>query len=65
MKCNEIRNLKPSIEYFDVLIKRSIERAKNTQFIPLKFEGTLQFKNKPLYDMLRQLSIQNQISQDP
>jgi hypothetical protein len=36
--------LEPSVEYFDHLIKRSIERAKSTQIKPLKFEETLRYK---------------------
>jgi hypothetical protein len=52
LKCNEIRKLEPSIEYFDDLIKGTIERAKNTHIKPLKFEDTLQYKNRELYDTL-------------
>ncbi|MDQ3972037.1 MAG: DNA primase noncatalytic subunit PriX [Thermoproteota archaeon] len=53
LKCNEIRKLDPSIVYFDELIKSAIERAENTHFKPLKFEETLRYKNKALYDILR------------
>jgi hypothetical protein len=41
--------LEQSIEYFDHLIKRSIERAKSTQIKPLKFEETLRYKNREVY----------------
>jgi hypothetical protein len=52
LRCSEIRKLEPSIEYFDDLIKGTIERAKNTHIKPLKFEDTLQYKNRELYDTL-------------
>jgi hypothetical protein len=53
LKCSEIRKLEPSIEYFDDLIKRSIEGIESTQIKPLKFEKTLRYKNKELYDVLK------------
>lgn len=53
LKCNEIRRLEPSIEYFEHLIKRSIKRTIGTQIKPLKFEETLWYKNRQLYSMLR------------
>jgi len=53
LKCNEIRKLEPSVQYFDALIKRSIERARNTRIKPLKFEETLHYKNEELYNMLQ------------
>jgi hypothetical protein len=52
LKCNEVKKVEPSIEYFDDLTKRSIERAKEKGIKPLKFEDTLQYKNKELYNML-------------
>jgi hypothetical protein len=51
-KCNEVKNLEPSIDYFDDLISKAIERARNTGIRPLKFEQTLKYKNKALYNML-------------
>jgi Primase X len=53
LKCNEINKLKPATVHFDDLIKKSIERARNTRIKPLKFEETLRYKNRELYDMLR------------
>jgi hypothetical protein len=46
LKCNEVRGLEPSLEYFDKLIRTSIERCRNDPKIkPLRFEKTLQYKN--------------------
>ncbi len=36
LKCNEVKNLEPSIDYFDDLIRKAIERARNTGIRPLK-----------------------------
>jgi hypothetical protein len=52
LKCNTVKELEPSISYFDDLINRAIERAKDTGIRPLKFEETLQYKNRELYNML-------------
>ena len=53
LNCNEIEKLKPSIEYFDDLIRKHIERARSTKIKPLKFEETLRYKNIELYNKLR------------
>lgn len=50
--CAKLKRLEPSVEYFDNLIKYSIERAKDTGFRPLKLQGTLQYKNKQLFELL-------------
>jgi hypothetical protein len=47
-----VKKLEPSINYFDDLINRSIKRAIETGVKPLKFEETLQHKNRELYDLL-------------
>jgi hypothetical protein len=52
-KCNTVKKLEPSPNYFDNLINRSIKRAKATGIKPLKFEETLQHKNRELYYLLR------------
>jgi Primase X len=52
LKCNNINALKPSIKDFDIIIKNAIKRAKVTGIKPLKFNDTLQFKNKKLYDII-------------
>jgi hypothetical protein len=46
-----VKELKPPISYFDYLINRATERAKDTGIRPLKFEETLQYKNRELYNM--------------
>ncbi|MGI8832967.1 MAG: DNA primase noncatalytic subunit PriX [Nitrososphaeraceae archaeon] len=53
LNCNEIESLKPSIEYFEDLIKTSLERVKKTRIKPLKFEETLRYKNMELYNILK------------
>jgi hypothetical protein len=52
LKCNQVKKLEPSLDYFDDLINRAIKRPKETGIKPLKFEDTLQYKNKELYEML-------------
>jgi Primase X len=52
LKCNLAKELEPSLNYFDDLINRAIQRAKETGIKPLKFEDTLQYKNRELYDLL-------------
>ena len=52
--CNEVKSLHPSIRFFEDLIKKSIQRARlNSEIKPMRFEGTLKFKNKELYQLLR------------
>jgi hypothetical protein len=46
------KKLEPSTNYFDNLTNRSIKRAKETGIKPLKFEETLQHKNRELYNLL-------------
>ena len=53
LNCNEVEKLKPCVEYFDDLIRKHIERTKNTKIKPLKFEETLRYKNKELYSILK------------
>lgn len=53
LNCNKVRRLEPSLEYFDDLIKKSLDRVKNTRIKPLKFEETLRFKNRELFGILR------------
>jgi hypothetical protein len=45
----------PSLDDFDIIIKRAITRAKLTRMRPLKFKETLQQKNKRLYQLLSSL----------
>lgn len=52
LKCNEAKNLECSLDHFDDVIRNAIKRAKHTGIKPLKFEETLQHKNKTLYNML-------------
>jgi Primase X len=52
LKCNLVKKLEPSLDYFDDLINRAIERAKETGIKPLKFEETLKYKNTELYNLL-------------
>jgi non-catalytic primase subunit PriX-like protein len=51
LKRNAVTKLELSINYFD-LINRAIKRAKETGIRSLKFEETLQYKNRELYDLL-------------
>jgi hypothetical protein len=53
LRCNKVKNLEPSIAYFDDLAMKAIQRARNSGIKPLKFQGTLMVKNKALYEMLR------------
>jgi Primase X len=53
LKCNLVKKLKPPLDYFNDLINRAIGRAKETGIKPLKFEHTLRYKNRELYNMLR------------
>ena len=55
LKCNDANPLKPSIRDFDNLIKNAIKRANYTGIKPLKFNDTLQYKNKELFDMILSL----------
>ncbi len=53
LKCSKVRNLEPSVAYFDGYTRKAIERARNSGIKSLKFEETLKVKNKALYEMLR------------
>jgi len=54
LKCNEMKNLHPSVRFFEDLIKKSIQRAQlNSEIKPMRFESTLKFKNSELYQLLR------------
>jgi hypothetical protein len=52
LNCNTVKKLEPSINYFDDLVNKAIRRAKETGIKPLRFEETLQHKNRELYDLL-------------
>ena len=54
LRWNEVKKIKPSIEYFDNLINRSSKRVRDTGIKPLKFDETLKYKNQKLYDLLVQ-----------
>jgi hypothetical protein len=56
LRCNEVKELEPSIEYFD-LINGSIKRVRDIGIKPLKFEETLRYKNQELYNLLRQSKV--------
>ena len=53
LKCSKVRNLEPSVAYFDDYTWKAIERAKRSGIKSLKFHGTLKVMNKALYEMLR------------
>jgi Primase X len=53
LRCNEVKELEPSVGYFDELINKAIKRVRDTGIKPLKFEETLRYKNPQLYDLLR------------
>jgi hypothetical protein len=52
LKCSKVRNLEPSVAYFDDYTRKAIERARSSGIKPLKFQETLKVKNKTLYEML-------------
>jgi hypothetical protein len=52
LKCHIIKPLEPSVQFFENLIKYEINRAKRNGIKPLKFKGTLQYKNEELYKLL-------------
>ena len=52
LKC-KVRNLEPSVAYFDDYARKAIERARSSGIKSLKFQDTLRVKNKVLYEMLR------------
>ncbi|MGA7899110.1 MAG: DNA primase noncatalytic subunit PriX, partial [Nitrososphaeraceae archaeon] len=62
LKCNEVKELEPSVAHFDELINKSIKRARDTGIKPLKFEETLRYKNQELYYLLRRFKIQCDVS---
>jgi hypothetical protein len=53
LKCSKVRNLEPSVSYFDDYTRKAIERARSSGIKSLKFQETLKVKNKALYEMLR------------
>ena len=57
LRCNEVKELEPSVGYFDELINKDIRRARDTGIKPLRFEETLRYKNKELYVLLRRSKI--------
>ena len=57
LRCNEVKELEPSVGYFDELINKAIRRARDTGIKPLRFEETLRYKNKELYVLLRRSKI--------
>jgi hypothetical protein len=54
LKCSKVRNLEPSVAYFDDYTRKAIERARSSGIKSLKFQETLKVKNKTLYEMLRE-----------
>ncbi|MGB8935880.1 MAG: DNA primase noncatalytic subunit PriX, partial [Candidatus Nitrosopolaris sp.] len=52
LKCSKVRNLEPSVAYFDDYTRKAIERARSSGIKPLKFQETLKAKNKTIYEML-------------
>jgi len=52
LKCDQVKKLEPSVQHFEDLIRKAVERAKDTGIKPLKFEDTLQYKNKELYEII-------------
>lgn len=46
LRCNEARELEPSVDYFDEFINKAIKRARETGIKPLKFEDILRYKNR-------------------
>jgi hypothetical protein len=57
LRCNEVKELEPSVEYFDELINKSIKRVRDTGIKPLKFDDTLRYKNWKLYELLHRSKI--------
>jgi hypothetical protein len=53
LRCNEVKELEPSVSNFDELINKAIKRVRDAGIKPLKFEETLRYKNQELYDLLR------------
>jgi Primase X len=53
LKCSKVRNLEPSVAYFDDYTRKAIEGARSSRIKPLRFQETLKVKNKTLYVMLR------------
>jgi hypothetical protein len=53
LKCSKVKNLEPSVAYFDDYTRKAIERARSSGIKSLKFQETLKVKNKALYEMLR------------
>jgi hypothetical protein len=47
------------MDHFDDFITKAIERSKHTGIKPLKFEATLQYKNRELYELLSKLTVPN------
>ena len=58
LRCNEVKELEPSLGYFDELINKTIRRARDAGIKPLRFEETLKYKNQELYYLLHQTSNQ-------
>jgi hypothetical protein len=54
LKCSKVRNLEPSVAYFDDYTRNAIERARSSGIKSLRFQETLKVKNKVLYEMLRE-----------
>jgi hypothetical protein len=52
LRCHEVKDLKPSVGYFNQLISIAIKRVRDSEIKPLKFEETLRYKNIELYDLL-------------
>ncbi len=57
LRCDEVKELDLSVDYFDELINKAIKRVRETGIKPSKFEETLRYKNQELYDLLRRSKI--------
>jgi len=53
-RCDKVKNLKPSVAYFDDYTRKAIGRARSSGIKSLKFQETLKVKNRELYGMLKE-----------
>jgi hypothetical protein len=54
LRCDKVKNLEPSVEYFDDYTRKALERARSSGIKSLKFQQTLKVKNRELYGMLKE-----------
>jgi hypothetical protein len=52
LMCDKVKNLEPSVAYFDDYTRKALVRARNSGIKSLRLE-TLKVKNNALYEMLR------------